>query len=119
MDPNVALADAEALYRAGEARLGTNEDIIIHILTTRSPSQLNMTLQYYRQNFGRDFEKVDGTNYFHELSIVEVDFWRSVYLVRVSCSCSDLNLAWYYYNRACHSWACRRRDFQRRVPKLF
>lgn len=69
VDPNLALADAEALYRAGEARLGTNEDMIIHILTTRSPAQLNMTLQYYRQTFGKDFEKVDVTNLSHELYI--------------------------------------------------
>jgi annexin A7/11 len=57
VDPNLALADAEALYQAGESRIGTNEDIIIHILTTRSPAQLNMTLQCYRQNFRHDFER--------------------------------------------------------------
>jgi len=57
VDPNFALADAHALYQAGEARLGTDEDTFIHILTTRSPAQLNMTLQYYRQIYGRDFEK--------------------------------------------------------------
>ncbi|KAG0580458.1 hypothetical protein M758_4G177200 [Ceratodon purpureus] len=57
VDPNLALGDAMELYRAGEGRLGTDEEIIIHILTTRSPTQLNMALQYYRQNFGHDFEK--------------------------------------------------------------
>jgi hypothetical protein len=59
VDPNMALADAMELYRASEGRLGTDEEIIIHILTTRSPMQLNMALQYYRQNFGHDFEKVN------------------------------------------------------------
>lgn len=59
VDPNLALADAEDLYRAGEGRLGTNEDIVVHILTTRSPAQLKMALEYYRQTFGHDFEKVD------------------------------------------------------------
>lgn len=64
VDPNFALADAHALYQAGEARLGTDEDTFIHILTTRSPAQLNMTLQYYRQIYGRDFEKVGCRVYF-------------------------------------------------------
>lgn len=57
-DPNLAMADAQALYRATEGRLGTDEELLIHILTTRSPVQLNMALQYYRQTFGHDFEKV-------------------------------------------------------------
>ncbi|XP_024372730.1 uncharacterized protein [Physcomitrium patens] len=57
VDSNLALADAHDLYRAGEARLGTNEDIIIHILTTRSPAQLNLALQYYRQTYGHEFMK--------------------------------------------------------------
>lgn len=60
VDPNYALSDAHALYRAGVARLGTDEDTFIHILTTRSPAQLNMTLQYYRQTYGHDFEKVNN-----------------------------------------------------------
>jgi len=59
VDPNFALADAHALYQAGVARLGTDENTFIHILTTRSPAQLNLTLQYYRQQYGHDFEKVD------------------------------------------------------------
>jgi hypothetical protein len=58
VDPNYALSDAHALYRAGVARLGTDEDTFIHILTTRSPAQLRLTLQYYRQNYGHDFGKV-------------------------------------------------------------
>jgi annexin A7/11 len=57
VDPNYALADAHALYNAGVARLGTDENAFIQILTTRSPAQLNMTLQYYRQTYGHDFEK--------------------------------------------------------------
>lgn len=61
VDPNFALADAHALYQAGVARLGTDENAFIHILTTRSPAQLNLTLQYYRQTHGHDFEKVDSS----------------------------------------------------------
>lgn len=57
VDPNYALSDAHSLYRAGVARLGTDEDTFIHILTTRSPAQLNLTLQYYRHTYGHDFEK--------------------------------------------------------------
>lgn len=57
VDPNFALADAHALYQAGVARLGTDENAFIHILTTRSPAQLNLTLQYYKQTYGHDFER--------------------------------------------------------------
>lgn len=59
VDPNYALADAHALYNAGVARLGTDENAFIQILATRSPAHLNMTLQYYRQTYGHDFQKVD------------------------------------------------------------
>ena len=59
MDHNLAASDAYALYRAGEARWGTDEDTFIHILATRSQAQLNLTLQYYRQTYGHDFEKVN------------------------------------------------------------
>lgn len=58
MDPNYALADAHALYQAGVAKLGTDENAFIHILTTRSPAQLSLTMQYYRQQYGHDFERV-------------------------------------------------------------
>jgi annexin A7/11 len=57
VDTRLALADAQALYRAGEARLGTNEDTFIHILTTRSAAHLNCTFQYYLQTYGHSFEK--------------------------------------------------------------
>lgn len=58
MDPRLALTDAHELYRAGEGRWGTDEDTFIHILATRSASQLIATLQYYLQTYGHDFEKV-------------------------------------------------------------
>lgn len=61
VDPNLAMADAEALYRTGEGRLGTREEIIIQIVATRSPAQLNMAFEYYRQTFRHDFEKAIKT----------------------------------------------------------
>jgi hypothetical protein len=54
----LALADAHELYRAGAARLGTNEDTFIHVFTTRNAAQLRTTLQLYEQTFGHALETV-------------------------------------------------------------
>jgi hypothetical protein len=54
----LALADAHELYRAGAARLGTNEDTFIHVFTTRNAAQLRTTLQLYQQTFGHALETV-------------------------------------------------------------
>lgn len=67
VDTHLALADAQALYQAGEARLGTNEDTFIHILTTRSAAHLNCTFQYYLQTYGHSFEKVSLNPHYYEV----------------------------------------------------
>ncbi len=58
VDQQLAETDAHELYRAGAARLGTDEDTFIHVLTSRSAVQLSTTLQFYLQTFGHDLEKV-------------------------------------------------------------
>ncbi|CAM6024727.1 unnamed protein product [Sphagnum balticum] len=57
VDRQLAMADAHALYKAGEGRLGTNEDTFIHILATRSAAHLTTVSQYYLQAFGHSLEK--------------------------------------------------------------
>ncbi|CAK9214453.1 unnamed protein product [Sphagnum troendelagicum] len=57
VDRQLALADAHALYKAGEGRWGTNEDTFIHILATRSAAHLTTVSQYYLQTFGHSLEK--------------------------------------------------------------
>jgi len=61
----LALADAHELYRAGAARLGTNEDTFIHVFTTRNAAQLRTTLQLYEQTFGHALETVSIILCFH------------------------------------------------------
>ncbi len=58
VDQQLAETDAHELYRAGAARLGTNEDTFIHVLTSRSAVQLSTTLQFYLQTFGHELEMV-------------------------------------------------------------
>lgn len=75
VDTHLALADAQALYRAGEARLGTNEDTFIHILTTRSAAHLNCTFQYYLQTYGHSFEKVSSKPYYYDVDKANITFY--------------------------------------------
>ena len=45
--------DAAALYQAGEGKWGTDEDTFIRIFSTRSPEELALINQYYKQNAGK------------------------------------------------------------------
>ena len=45
--------DAAALYQAGEGKWGTDEDTFVRIFSTRSPSELALINQYYKQNAGK------------------------------------------------------------------
>ena len=53
--PDVAgcAADAAVLYQAGEGRWGTDEDTFIRVFATRSPADLVLINQYYRQHVGK------------------------------------------------------------------
>ncbi|KAL5969575.1 Annexin A11 [Taenia solium] len=53
---NGAAADAEALYKAGENRLGTEEAVFTRILTQRSFEQIKAIAQSYQQKYGRSLE---------------------------------------------------------------
>jgi len=52
-----AVADAEALYRAGEGKIGTDEMAFISILCNRPDSHLRNVFNIYQQKHGHTFEK--------------------------------------------------------------
>ena len=52
-DPNGCAADAAALYQAGEGKWGTDEATFIRIFATRSPAELALINQHYKQNAGK------------------------------------------------------------------
>ncbi|CAH1403621.1 unnamed protein product [Nezara viridula] len=56
VDQNLAFQDAQALMRAGELRLGTDESTFNAILCSRSYSQLAATFAEYQRLTGNDFE---------------------------------------------------------------
>lgn len=45
--------DATALYQAGEGKWGTDEATFLRIFATRSPAELSLVNQYYRQLAGK------------------------------------------------------------------
>ncbi|XP_053189380.1 annexin A11a isoform X2 [Scomber japonicus] len=57
VDISLAKQDAQALYSAGENKLGTDESKFNAILCARSKSHLRAVFQQYQQMCGRDIEK--------------------------------------------------------------
>ncbi|NIG59257.1 annexin A1 [Pontoporia blainvillei] len=58
MKDELADTDARALYEAGEKRKGTDINVFINILTTRSPSHLRKVFQKYSKYSKHDMNKV-------------------------------------------------------------
>ena len=52
-DANMCMNDAAALYQAGEGKWGTDEATFNRIFATRSPAELALINQYYKQNTGK------------------------------------------------------------------
>ena len=52
-DANACMNDAAALYQAGEGKWGTDEATFNRIFATRSPAELALINQYYKQNAGK------------------------------------------------------------------
>lgn len=56
-DPTIAANDAQALYKAGEKKMGTDESTFNLILATRSFAQIRLMLHEYEKITGHSFEK--------------------------------------------------------------
>ena len=52
-NPNLCAQDAAALYQAGEGKWGTDEATFTRIFATRSPAELALINQYYKQHAGK------------------------------------------------------------------
>ena len=52
-DTNGCMNDAAALYQAGEGKWGTDEATFNRVFTTRSPAELALINQYYKQHSGK------------------------------------------------------------------
>ncbi|OUM57435.1 hypothetical protein PIROE2DRAFT_17587 [Piromyces sp. E2] len=57
LNPGDVQGDTEALYKAGEKRLGTNESVFIEILCKRSDNHLRQVFECYQQKYGHSFDK--------------------------------------------------------------
>ncbi|KAJ4769306.1 Annexin [Rhynchospora pubera] len=58
VDPELVEIDVEELYRAGEKRLGTDEDIFIRIFTQRSWPHLAAVYDSYKKTYDKSLDKV-------------------------------------------------------------
>ncbi|XP_054729830.1 annexin B10 isoform X1 [Anastrepha obliqua] len=76
VDPNKAREDAEALYAAGEAKLGTDEEVFNRIMTHSSFAQLRLIFDEYKELSGQTIEQaikheMDGGLHDAMIAIVE------------------------------------------------
>ena len=53
VDTNGCMNDAAALYQAGEGKWGTDEALFNRVFATRSPAELAVINQYYKQHAGK------------------------------------------------------------------
>ncbi|CAL8091811.1 unnamed protein product [Calicophoron daubneyi] len=56
VDPQAARKDAQALFDAGEKRLGTDESVFNRIMATKSPGHIRCMLDEYEKISGKSFE---------------------------------------------------------------
>ncbi|KXS11756.1 carbohydrate-binding module family 48 protein [Gonapodya prolifera JEL478] len=73
------MADVEALYIAGEAKLGTDERVFIDILTSRSSSHLKLVFEAYERTHGKSFLHVVES----EFGAMELSFSLSAAMRRL------------------------------------
>jgi len=73
-----ATADAEALYKAGEGKLGTDEMTFISILCNRPDSHLRNVFDIYQQKHGHTFEKAISKEFSGDIKKVLTNLVASI-----------------------------------------
>ncbi|ORX76313.1 Annexin [Anaeromyces robustus] len=71
-------ADVEALYRAGEGRLGTDESAIISLLCNRPDSHLRQVFAQYQQKYGHSVEKAMKSEFSGDIKKALVNLVKSI-----------------------------------------
>ncbi|VDN08654.1 unnamed protein product [Dibothriocephalus latus] len=73
-NPQQAAADADALYHAGEKRMGTDEAAFTCVLTQRSFAQIREIAKCYQQKHGKSLQKAveKETSGFFEKTFVAI-----------------------------------------------
>lgn len=56
-DPNLAKADAELLYKHGEGKIGTDEEVFVKIISERSRQHLELVSKIYADTYGNSLLK--------------------------------------------------------------
>jgi len=71
-------ADVEALYRAGEGRLGTDESTFISILCGRPEAHLRQVFAQYQQKYGHTMEKVIKSEFSGDIKKALINLVKSI-----------------------------------------
>lgn len=56
-DPQLAKTDAELLYKHGEGKFGTDEEVFVKIISERSRQHLELVSQIYANSYGNNLVK--------------------------------------------------------------
>lgn len=71
IDGDMVAKDAEALYKAGEKRWGTDEDKFIQIFSERSRAHLAAVSSTYKNLYGNSLKKVPFIYYYSNLRVLQ------------------------------------------------
>ncbi|VDN10710.1 unnamed protein product [Dibothriocephalus latus] len=106
-NPQQAAADADALYRAGEKRMGTDEGTFIRVLTQRSFVQIREIAKCYQQKYGKSLQKAvekETSGYFEKTLVA---------IIKYAEDKNELFATWFYESMA--GAGTRDTDLQRLV----
>lgn len=71
-------SDVEALYRAGEGRLGTDESAFISVLCGRPEAHLRQVFAQYQQRYGHTMERVIKSEFSGDLKKALINLVKSI-----------------------------------------
>jgi annexin A7/11 len=72
------MTDVEALYRAGEGRLGTDESAFISILCGRPETHLRQVFEQYQRKYGHSMEKVIKSEFSGDIKRALIGLVKSI-----------------------------------------